>query len=330
MTRPRIKAVAAGVVLLAATALLGPRTRVAAPADDEPIPSLPPDLDAYLAKEEAGVPHLRAGSEKTIVWADSTTHAKTPLAVLYLHGFSADRREIDPVPRMVADSLGANLFYTRFTGHGRDAAAMGEASAGDWLRDVAEAMAVGDRLGDRVVLMGTSTGGTLALWAASRPAWRSRIAALVLVSPNLALKDPRARMLLWPWGGLLARMVVGGERCFQPANAEQAKHWTTCYPTRALLPMMAMVEHVRSRARGTVRAPLFIAYSPEDEVVDEMASRQVIERLAPGTKEYMVVSGSGNPDQHVITGDIMSPGTTDSVAGAAVAFLRKETEGGTR
>jgi esterase/lipase len=228
---------------------------------------------------------------------------------------------------MLADSLGANLFYTRLAGHGRDAAAMGEATVEDWLHDVAEAMAVGERLGDRVVLVGTSTGGTLALWAAGRASWRERIAALVLVSPNLALKDPRARMLLWPWGGVLARVVVGKERCFHPVNPRQARHWTTCYPTGALLPMMALVEHVRSMDPRTVSAPLFVAYSPEDEVVDEKESHRVMASLASRAKRFMVVAGSGDPEHHVIAGNITSPATTDTVVAAALDFLRGVEEG---
>lgn len=321
---------AAGMVILAATALLGPRARVRPSAEDLAVPELPSDLDAYLAGEEARIPDIRPGDRKAIVWADSTARRQTPLAVVYIHGFSADRHEIDPVPRLLADSLGANLFYTRLAGHGRDGAALGEATAEDWLHDCMEAMAVGRRLGKRVVLMGTSTGGTLATWLAGRPEFRNDLAAVVLVSPNYALQDSRARMLLWPWGGLLARVVTGRERCFQAANVEQARHWTVCYPTKALLPMMALVEEVRTMNAGDVTAPVLAMYSTEDHVVDETETVRMMARLGSKTKRTLLVRGDGDHEHHVVTGDILSPATTDTVVAAAVAFVRSVAPGGSR
>ncbi|MGD8320012.1 MAG: alpha/beta fold hydrolase [Gemmatimonadota bacterium] len=312
------KVAAAGALALAAVALLGPRARV----EDRVRPvTLPADLDAYLSAEEARVPGVRPGDAKTIIWLDSMTRARTPVAVVYLHGFSADRHEIDPVPRRVARALGGNLYYTRLAGHGRDGAAMGDVSAGDWLQDVEEAMAIGRRLGERVVLMGTSTGGTLAVWAAAQDRWKPDLAALVLLSPNFGPRDSRARMLLWPWGKLLARVVVGPERCFRALNPEQQRHWTTCYPTRALLPMMALVDYVRRRDPRKVTTPVLVLYAPEDGVVDPGETRRVFEAMASDPKRMEVLKGSGDPEHHVLAGDILSPGTTDEVTRAILDFV---------
>ena len=82
---------------------------------------------------------------KRIVWAGAAGQ-KTPLAVIYVHGFSASAEEIRPVPDEVAKALGANLFYTRLAGHGRSGDAMAEPLAGDWIEDMAEAMAILQKL----------------------------------------------------------------------------------------------------------------------------------------------------------------------------------------
>lgn len=315
----RVKTIAAaGALTLAAVAVLGPRVRV-----DDRVRSveLPADLDAYLAKEEAAVPGIRPGDAKAIVWNDSVSRSRTPVAVVYLHGYSADRHEIDPVPARIARALRANVYYARLTGHGRDGAAMAEASVHDWLQDAEEAMAIGRRLGDRVVLVGTSTGGTLAMWVAAQERWRPALAALVLLSPNLGPRDKRARMLLWPWGNVIARGVVGPERCFTPLNAEQQRHWTTCYPTRALLPMMALVDHVRRRDPARVSTPTLILYSPEDGVVDPAETRVIFQALPADPKLMEAVEGSGDPEHHVLAGDILSPETTDRVTRDILAFL---------
>ncbi len=59
---------------------------------------------------------------------------------------------MEPVISHLGADLGANVFFTRLAGHGRDGAAMAEATVEDWLADAVEALAVGARLGDRVVL----------------------------------------------------------------------------------------------------------------------------------------------------------------------------------
>ena len=299
--------------------LLGPRTHFKECWHD---PEVGSDVDAYLESLESSVSDLRPGEEKAVVWADPETRARTPIALVYLHGYSADRHEVDPLVSRIAELLGANVFYTRLTGHGRDGAAMAEATVGAWMDDVAEAVAVGAVLGDRVVLVGTSTGGTLAVWAAARPEAAGRVAALVVISPNFHPRDRSSRVLLWPWGAQVAALFVGRQRCFEPENAEQALHWTVCYPTSALLPMMALVEHVRTMPLDGVTMPILVAYSREDTVVDPEETRLAFGRLGSSRKQLLEISGSGDPADHVIAGDIMSPATTDEIARSILEFLR--------
>ncbi len=298
--------------------LLGPRAHL----DDRWIePSLPADLDAYLASSESQVPDLRPGDARSIAWVDPSAPAVTPISVVYLHGFSADRHEVEPLVSDLARGLGANVYFSRLRGHGRDGDAMGEVDAEAWLDDTAEAVAIGGYIGERVVLIGTSTGGTLALWAASRQEAAGRVAALVLISPNLGIQDPAAPVLLWPWGGLIARLVVGPERCFEPKSPAQERHWTTCYPTRAVLPMMALVDHVRSLPDGSLEPPTLVFYSRGDEVVSPEATEEQLPRLVAGRLEMHVVTGSTDPEEHVIAGEIMSPETTDALFDEILDFL---------
>lgn len=291
-------------------------------------PELGHDLDAYLASAEADVSDLRPGAAKSVSWVDPGTHRKTALSLVYLHGFSADRQEVEPLVTELSRDLGANAYFTRLHGHGRDGAAMGEATVEAWLDDVAEAVAIGRRVGDRIVLIGTSTGGTLALWAAARDEARPALAALVLISPNLGPRDKSAELLLWPWGGAIARLVVGPERCFEPASAAQTRHWTTCYPTRALLPMMALVDRVRTMDLSVVTAPTLVIYSPEDSVVDPEATKRVLAKLGGGPPTFVPINSSSDPSHHVLAGSIMSRQTTDEVRSRVLEFLSGVSIGG--
>jgi esterase/lipase len=315
----RWRVAAAALAAAALVLLLGPRARFEQRWHE---PEIGSDVDAYLAARESSVSDLRPGEAKAVVWADPETRARTPIALVYLHGYSADRHEVDPLVNRLAEALGANVFYTRLTGHGRDGAGMADATVEAWMDDVAEAVAVGAALGEHVVLVGTSTGGTLAVWAAARPEAAGRVAALAVISPNFHPRDRSSRILLWPWGAQLAALVGGGERCFEPENAEQALHWTVCYPTSALGPMMVLVEHVRTMPLDGVTVPVLVAYSREDAVVDPEETRLAFGRLGSSRKQLLEISGSGDPADHVIAGDIMSPATTDEIARSILEFLR--------
>ena len=310
---------------LAIAALVGllwlilPREPVDTVIDFDPA-TLGTDLDAYLAAREADVPNLVPGTQKRIVWAGDPG-ARAPLTVLYLHGFSATSEEIRPVPDRVAEALGANLVFWRLAGHGRDGAAMAEPVAGDWIEDTAEALAVARAAGDEVLVVATSTGGTLAAVAATDPALSEGIAGIVLVSPNFRIRPAAARLLSLPgvrwWGPIIA----GEERAFQPINDAQARYWTTRYPTVATVPMAALVDHARALDYGDVTIPLLVLYSEEDRVVSPGTTRDVVAGWGgPVTLAPQVLGPADDPFDHVLAGDIMSPGMTGSVVARILAW----------
>jgi pimeloyl-ACP methyl ester carboxylesterase len=279
------------------------------------------DPDAYLAAEEAKIPGIRPGLQKQIIWASPATHEKTPLSIIYIHGFSASSGEIRPLPDLVARSLGANLFYTRLKGHGRNGDAMAEASVHDWVNDIAEALAIGKLIGDRVIVMATSTGGSLTTWAATKPELMDRVAGLVLFSPNYGVQAAGSGLLTIPWGKQIADMIVGKERSFETRNAKHAALWTTKYPTKALLPMEALTELARSAKVETIKVPALFVFSERDNVVRPDITEKMAKRWGARAETYIVES-AGDPDNHVIAGDALSPENTAPLAKKAEDWIR--------
>jgi len=170
-------------VVLAALWFFGPRESVPPVASVE----LEGDLAAIAKRfdaEEAALGDVTPGAEKRIVFAGGPE--KTDWAVIYVHGFSATSEEVRPVPDKVAQALGANLFYMRLAGHGRSGDALGAARASEWMEDMGEAVALGRKLGDKVLIMGTSTGGTLAALLAAQDG--DAADAYVFLAPNFALQ----------------------------------------------------------------------------------------------------------------------------------------------
>ncbi|MCC4298820.1 alpha/beta hydrolase [Aurantimonas coralicida] len=308
------------VLLLAGGAvwLFGPREPVETTIRFDPA-AIGADADAYLARTEADIPNLRENAQKEIVWAYPASRARTPISIVYVHGFSAAKGETRPLADQVAASLGANLFYTRLTGHGRDGAAMEQADVNAWLNDLAEAVAIGREIGNRVIVIGTSTGGTLATFGATQPGLMQDVAGLVLISPNFGLLDRWAFALDLPWARDLLPLVGGETRGFDPLNDPQAENWTTRYPIGALVPMAAMVRETLRADISGIALPVLTLFSPNDQIVDPAATEAVMARWQ-GPHEVVEVPASGDPASHVLAGDIVSPQTTDDLAARIVSW----------
>lgn len=282
------------------------------------------DPAGFFAQSEAEVPNLRPGAEKRVIWAGQAG-ARTQNVVVYIHGFSADAEEIRPVPDLIAKELGANLVFARLKGHGRDGPAMAEPNAGDWMRDTSQALAAAQLLGDRIVVLSTSTGGTLAAAAAVAPDLSDKVAAMIFVSPNFGVNSPLAPMMTWPAARYWVPVVAGPERGFDPLNDAQARHWTTRYPTTAVLPMAALVKTVRDLDFSATRVPALFWISDDDQVVRPDLTRAVAARWGgPATVKAVTLGPDDDPSAHVLAGDIVSPGQTKTAADAMLAWLRDQ------
>lgn len=285
--------------------------------------SLPQDLDAWLAVGEGAFPDLVPGTEKHICWHDPSARRPTDLSVVYLHGFSATWRETHPLTANVGKALGANVFQTRLRGHGRGGAAMATATREDWLDDAREALAIGRRLGERVVLIGCSTGAILAAWLAAGEQ-REALAALALVAPNFRPANPAAGLLVRPFGAALARRLIGPEFAFEPVNADHGRYWTARYPVEALVEMMDLVRLVGRLNLRTVRTPTLMLYSRQDLIVSARAIERAFARLGAARKRLIEVPDADDPNHHVLAGDILSPTTTPEAVRLIVDFVRGE------
>ncbi len=313
------------VVLVSALWVLWPREPLEPAIAFDPA-SIPEDLDRYLTEAETGVPNLKKGVAKRIHWAGEAGQ-RTPYSLVYIHGFSATSEEIRPVPDRVAEALGANLYFTRLRGHGRDGTAMIEPRAGDWINDTAEALEIGRRIGNKVIVMSTSTGSTLASLAATEPEPPANVVAQIMVSPNFGLKDKRAVLLDFPavryWGPLIA----GREGGFEPANELHEYYWTVRYPTQAAMPMVALLQASRKRDYSSTKAPALFLVSDQDEVVRPDITRTVAANWGGGgTVQSLTLDPGDDAYKHIIAGDIVSPGQTDKAVEIILGWLEETLE----
>lgn len=310
-----------GVVALCVFWVFGPREPVDFDVAIGPVPDAA-GIDAYLSETEAAFPDIVDGTQKRVIWAGQAGQ-KTPVSVVYIHGFSATSEEIRPVPDMLAEGLGANLVFTRLRGHGRTGAAMSEATVANWMQDTLEALEIGRAVGGRVIVLSTSTGGTLMAAAALREDAMQDVAGAIFVSPNFAVQSPAAVILTWPavrwWGPLIA----GAERSFEALNEGHEQFWTTRYETVALLPMAALVKAVDGLDLSLVTVPALFVISDQDKVVSPEKTRSVAQEWGGASDLEVLRMGAGDdPFHHVIAGRILSPGQNEAVSARMIEWAR--------
>jgi pimeloyl-ACP methyl ester carboxylesterase len=185
------------ILLLILTYFIGPRPATPVYETTLPqVPAAPADLEQYIRFQESQH-KLKPDNEARIIWLNDSLREKTEYAVVYLHGFSASQEEGDPLHYEFAQKYGCNLYLSRLDGHGLDTTEpLGSFTAQGLWNSAKEAYAIGKQLGKKVILLATSTGGTIALkLAAEYP----DIAGVILYSPNIAINDSRAWMLNNPW-----------------------------------------------------------------------------------------------------------------------------------
>lgn len=264
-------------------------------------------LDGYLKEKEAEFPNIKPNNESRIVWADSIK--KTPYSVVYLHGFSASAMEGDPVHQEFAKRYGCNLYLPRLADHGlADEDAFLKLTPKKLIHSAKEAIAIGKLLGEKVILMSCSTGGTLSTYlTANNP---DDVHAQLLYSPNMRIYASTAQMLTMPWGLNLGKLTTGDYYSFT-LEGEGANYWTTRYRVEGIVALQALIEETMTdEVFKKITSPLFVGYyykneEEQDKVVSVPAMKHFYEMVStPEDKKQMVAFP--NVGNHVVLSRIQS------------------------
>ncbi|MEL6250559.1 MAG: alpha/beta hydrolase [Bacteroidota bacterium] len=267
---------------------LGPRPDTPKFEQEIPAVDVPMDnLNLFLNAVERFHKNLKPDNQARIIWAD-TNYEQTEYSLLYLHGFSASQEEGAAMAKSVARRYGMNLYLARLHAHGLAGEdAMLEYRADSVYFTSIAALGMAKKLGKKVIIMSTSTGGTLALkLAADHP---EAVDGLICYSPNIQLFDTSGEVLVWPWGLSLAKAVSGGDyREFQ-ADEYTQKYWTHRYRMEAVEQLVVLMDNTMTpETFQAVKAPLFLGYyfkdeENQDKVVSVPAMLDMYEQL--GTED---------------------------------------------
>lgn len=272
------------------------------------VPAAPVLLDQYVQSKEQQH-KLKPDNEARIVWFDSTK-TKTPYSIVYLHGFSASQEEGDPVHERLAKTFGCNLYLSRLADHGVDTTESLQLFTAERVWETAkEALAIGEAIGDKVIIVSTSTGGTLALKLAAE--FPEKVHALVNLSPNIEINNPAAFLANNPWGLHIARMVMGGEYRETSRNDETSQYWYTKYRLESVVQLQELLESTMTdKTFSKVTQPSLTLYYYKDEQhqdpeVKVSAMLEMHDKIATpvALKRHVAIP---NAEAHVIGGALVS------------------------
>lgn len=273
------------------------------------------ELAAAIDEGERQVASLKPDNAARIVFHGESVWRRRALAVVYLHGFTASQAEGAPAHRVIASACDAHLYLARLHGHGSDdPQAMAGITAARWLADAEDALAIGLRLGERVVLVGTSMGGSLALDLASRHG--DAVAAAVVWSPGIRVHDPeQLRMATTLEGAVPAQ----GER-----SDFQRRYWSSMIHTdgyRAIAHLFD--ERMRPERLSRIACPVFMGLwdggpGDRDTLTSVLAMREAFDGLGtPATRRQLVAYDHA---AHVLASPERSPAAARVLADT-LAFL---------
>jgi len=317
-----IKIISGIVILPIATYFLGPK--MPDPILNAELPVVTENIGGFVSHLES-VEKVKPGNEAKIIWANDSVHTQTEYVLLYLHGFSASRMEGYPVNEDFPKRYGCNAYLARLASHGLITEnPLIDMTPYRLYESAKLALVIAQQLGKKVIIMGTSTGGTLALKLAAD--FPEMVYGLILYSPNIRIKQKASVLLSKPWGLQIAKLNFGGDFrvSTEDPTSEICKYWYCSYRAEGPVFLQQLVDvTMTEKVFAKVKCPLFFGYyfkdeKHQDETVEVKAGLKMFRQVGTpvALKQAQAFPEAGS---HVIACSLTSK-SVDAVANATYGF----------
>ncbi len=208
---------------------------------------------------------------------------------ILFHGYTAMPGEM----RWLGDDLherGHTVLGVRLAGHGTHPADLARVRCSDWLVDAEEALALAGSLSQRVVLIGQSMGGIVALLAAGL--YPAQVAGVVAIATPFEVALPSREDLR----GVPADQI---QRKGAPMHREYGVRREAIYPAYAAeplhsLPELGLLMQEMRAALPAVQSPALLIHSRDDKAVAPEAMPLIYEALGTAEKQMLWLDAIGH------------------------------------
>jgi carboxylesterase len=222
--------------------------------------------------------------------------SSTKLGCLLIHGFTGAPKEMRWMGEYLS-SQGYPSLGVRLAGHATHPEDMVRTRYTDWLASVEDGYAMLRVQVERVVMIGLSMGGVLALLAST---YLETVGVVAISTPYSLPEDPRLRFinpLSWFRPFIPKSKLPPGSGWFdREAWKEHVSYPTN--PVRSIGELNRLLAEMRA-ALPRVRVPTLLIHSKDDGYVLPRNAEQIFAGLGTADKEKLYVTGSG----HVVTKD---------------------------
>lgn len=313
------------IIILVIIYLLGPSPET--PVYSSVLPAVPSNIDSLenFIKDNEAQHKLKPNNEARIVWYNDSLKNKTDYVIVYLHGFAACQEEGRPTHVNIAKEFGCNLYLNRFAMHGIDTVQpMINLTPEIYWESAKQALQIGKQLGKKVILMATSTGGTLALKLAAD--YPNDVYALILMSPNVRIHNGASFLLNNHWGYQIAKMIVGSDTVTSHDTRPIYKqYWYNQYPLYAAVELQELLETTMTKSTfEAVKQPTLLLYyykneEQQDSIVSVSKMLEMFDELGSKVKQKQALPDVGD---HVMSSYIKSKNLLE-VQQAVEKFMQK-------
>ena len=240
---------------------------------------------------------IRKNLQTSVYFA--TPHAsKTKRVYLYLHGYGSSVYETYPLTHTVAQTHNANIISQRIARHGIDLAPLEYLSPEEWFYSALQGLAIAQKLGDEVFVIGCSTGATLALLLSARSTAAQEMLQQILISPNCyPAEKALASLFLYPGSRYILENITrisslgssgnqvpkSKHRIIDAETKMQEEHCTLRSPTQAIAPMMQLVKclwNILKKDPHSYSIPTTVISNPLDKEVSYPMIKKILRCLS--------------------------------------------------
>ncbi len=273
--------------------------------------SLPETFKEFYVQKLKKSKELNArinNEERLVQYAD-----KTPIAILYIHGYGASRAEGELVVDRISYSLKANTYYLRLPGHGTNVEDQARVSGKDHLDEAITTLKMMHKLGDKVIVVGTSMGGMIATYIAAKNP--ELIDAMILISPAYQYAGFMPKLAgFYPMFKLVTTII---ERKPAPWPIPKEKdNWSLYWYANQYLRSMRQIYQLQSLTSHEsvykkVTQPVMLMYYYKDEKNQDKAAS------VAGMREAYMMFNNGTPNPksvnmpYAVGGHVMTSKYTD-------------------